>query len=58
MTNFETRLKLLKQSWDEIQAMREDRMIHRKAMQKAQKKVRQLSQEIPRKLDEYNKLMV
>ena len=58
MTNFETRLMLLKESWAEIQEMREERSRARKTMQKAQKKVRELSQLIPRKLDEYNKQMV
>lgn len=56
--SFELRLKKLKDSWMEIQNMRDEQNRQRKIAQKAQKRVRSLAQEIPKKLNEYNKMMV
>lgn len=56
--SYELRLKKLKDSWLIIQDMRDLRAKNRKIMQKASKEVRRLSQEIPRKLNEFNNIMV
>lgn len=61
----EIRLKLLKESWLDIQSKREVISKLQREKQKAQEKLRSLSQKIPelfnelnRELDEYNKRMV
>lgn len=54
----EQRLKLLKESWIEIQKLREQKSNAQKQVQKYQKIVRSLSQEIPKKLNEFNERMV
>ncbi len=56
--SYELRLKKLKESWMEIQGLRDERARQRKIMQKAQKRVRHLSQEIPKKLNQFNQTMV
>lgn len=56
--SFELRLRTIKKNWLEVQELRDERARQRKIQQKAQKRVRQLSQEIPKKLNEFNKSMV
>lgn len=56
--SYELRLKKLRESWMEIQGMRDERARQRKIQQNAQKIVRNLSQEIPKKLNEFNETMV
>lgn len=56
--SYELRLKKLKEAWLEIQSMREERDCARKKAQKYSHRVRELSQEIPKALNEYNEMMV
>lgn len=56
--SFELRLKRLKAKWTEIQELRGSQQKNRKIMQKAQKEVRRIAQELPKKLNEYNEMMV
>ena len=56
--SFELRLSQLKKAWLEIQADREEMHKARKLAQKYNKRVRELAQLIPKKLNEYNKIMV
>ncbi len=56
--SYELRLKKLKESWMEIQKLRDERNKQRKIWQKAGKRVKELSQEIPKKLNEFNDSMV
>lgn len=56
--SYELRLKKLKEAWLEIQSMREERDCARKKAKKYSHRVRELSQEIPKALNEYNEMMV
>ena len=56
--SFELRLKKLKEAWLEIQGLREEQQKARKIAQKFGQRVRELGQEIPKKLNEYNQIMV
>ena len=56
--SFELRLKKLKDAWVEIQKLREEQQINRKKIQNLQARNRELGQDIPKKLNEYNQMMV
>lgn len=54
----ELRLRELKKTWTQIQQLREEKRKATKQMNKCQKIVRKLSQEIPVLLDKFNENMV
>lgn len=51
------RLKLLKNSWLEIQKLREEQQEARIKAKKYNKKVREIAQKLPKMLNEFNKKM-
>ncbi len=55
--SYELRLRKLKESWNQIQILRDERKKQKKIQLEAQKHVRRLSQLIPKMLDDYNKTM-
>lgn len=56
--NFEMRLRGLKEEWQQIQALREEKAKAQKKVKEYQLKVRHLAQEIPKRLNKYNEMMI
>jgi len=56
--SFELRLKRLKGAWTIIQELREEQQKARILARKYGEKVRQIAQELPKKMNEYNEMMV
>ena len=56
--SYEKRLQQLKHTWMEIQELRDKKALAQKKVKKYQKEVRSLAQEIPKRLNEFNKTMV
>ena len=54
----ELRMKKLKERWIEIQKKRDEKKEQQAIFRTAQRKIRQLSQEIPNLLDSYNEAMI
>ena len=57
MSNFELRLKKLRERWMEIQALRDEGRTLTKQIEPIKKRIRQIGQELSIKMDEYNEVV-